>query len=110
MVKRVAQRYPLASLVDPIAESVCDSMNVFHTAVKANLPAVFLHSELDSLVPLAYQNKVVEAYAGASRTVLMHGLSHGAVATDIHEPMIDESLRWLCEQTGCKTNEPYNAS
>jgi pimeloyl-ACP methyl ester carboxylesterase len=110
VVKRAAQHYPLARFVGPIAESLCDSMNVILTARKVNLPAIFLQSELDSLVPVAYQNQIVKAYAGESRVVLMEGLSHGGVATEFHEPMIDDSLRWLWEQTGCKTNEPYSAS
>ena len=107
VVKRVAQRYPLSSLVSPIAESVCDSMNVLLSAREVHLPAVFFQSELDTLVPVAFQNQVVEAYAGESRVVLMEGLSHGGVATEFHKPMIEESIRWLWEQTGCKTDEPY---
>lgn len=110
VVKRVAQKYPLARLVDPIAESLCDSMNVILSARRVDLPAVLLQSELDGLVPVKYQNQVVEAYSGALRPVLMEGLSHSGVATEYHKPMIEESLRWLCEQTGCKTNEPFNAS
>ncbi len=110
VVKRVAQRYPLSSLVGPIAESVCDSMNVLLTAPQVDLPAIFFQSELDTLVPVAFQNQVVEAYAGDSRVVLMEGLSHGGVATEFHKPMIEESIRWLWGQTGCKTDEPYSAS
>ena len=110
VVKRVAQRYPFAGLVSPVAESVCDRMNVTVTARKVTLPAVFLQSELDTLVPVEYQNQVVEAYAGKSQVVLLEGLSHGGVATEFHEPMIEDSIRWLWKRTRSKINEPGSTS
>lgn len=110
VVRRAAEQYPLGGLMNPVVESLCDSMNAMQTARRVILPAVFLQSELDTLVPLAYQNQVVDAYAGQHKIVLMEGLDHGGVATELHESLIQYSIRWLWEQTGCKTNEPYSAS
>jgi len=106
VVKRVAGQYPMGRLIDPVAESLCDSMNAMLTARRVGLPAVFLQSELDTLVPVAYQNQLIEAYAGQRRVVLMKGLAHGDIATETHESLILESMRWLWEQTGCRTDEP----
>lgn len=106
VVKRVAERYPLGGWIHPVVESLCDSMNAMHTAGQVTLPAVFLQSELDTLVPIAYQNQVIDAYAGQHRVVLMEGLDHGGIATEQHEPRIEDSIGWLWERTGCTTDEP----
>ena len=100
VVKRVAANYPLGKLMAPVAESLCDSMNAMITASRVKLPAVFLQSELDSLVPPDFQNQLIANYAGQHRLVILEGLEHGCVATDDHLPRIAESIRWLREQTG----------
>lgn len=100
VVKRVARSYPLGGLMEPVIESLCDSMNAMHTAAGATLPAVFLQSELDSLVPLQDQNQLIARYQGPRRVVVLEGLEHGCPTTDQHAPLIGESVRWLWEQTG----------
>lgn len=99
VVKRVALQYPLGSLIGPVAESLHDSMNALVTASRSFLPAVFLQSELDSLVPVDHQNEIISTYAGPHQVVLMKGLGHGGVATEFHEPAIRASLGWLWERT-----------
>lgn len=98
VVKRVARRYPLGIWMGPVVNTLCDSMNAMSTARRCNLPAVFLHSELDSLVPLPYQNRLVRAYGGPKRTVVLEGLEHGGIATEAHQSRIEESIHWLREQ------------
>lgn len=98
VVKRAATRYPLGWLANGIAESVCDSMNALVTAPRVNLPAVFLQSELDTLVPLAMQQTVIDAYTGAKRAVLLSGLPHGGVATTAHAVAIEQAIDWLWSQ------------
>lgn len=99
VVKDVAAKYPLGHWVDPIADSLVDEMNAPITAAKVKLPAVFLQSELDELVLPRMQQDVLDAYAGPTRFVLLEGLGHGSVATDFHEPLIEDALRWLWDQT-----------
>ena len=99
VVKRVANGYPLGRLVEPVIESLCQSMNAMQTAGRVLLPAVFLQSELDSLVPPEVQDRLIATYGGPSRVVVMEGLEHGCVATDDHLPRIAESIHWLWEHT-----------
>ena len=100
VVKRVAANYPLGNLMAPVVESLCDSMNAMISASRVKLPAVFMQSELDSLVPPDFQNRLIANYAGRHRLVVLEGLEHGCIATDDHLPRIAESIRWLWEQTG----------
>lgn len=95
VVKHVASRYPLSRLVDPIAESLCDPMNAILTAQQVDVPALFLQSELDTLVPPPLQQQVVDAYAGETKLAVLKGLSHGGIPDDSHEPLIQDSIDWL---------------
>ncbi|MFK8114204.1 MAG: alpha/beta hydrolase [Rubripirellula sp.] len=104
VVKRAAARYPAGSLMGPVAESLVDSMNLLITSSQSKLPAVFLQSELDNLVPVDHQNDAISRYAGENRKVLMKGLGHGGIATDCHEPLIEEALQWLWDQTRNELN------
>lgn len=99
VVKRVAQRYPLGWLTGPVIESLCDSMNAMQTAGRSTLPAVFLQSELDALVPPDEQDRLITNYAGPTRVVVMDGLEHGCIPTDEHLPPIADALAWLWQST-----------
>ncbi|MCG8649585.1 MAG: lysophospholipase [Pirellulales bacterium] len=98
VVKKIASRYPLGKLIDPIAESLCHRMNAVVTANGVLAPAVFLQSERDTLVPPDFQQFVIDAYAGRKQVVVMHGLTHGGVATESHEGEIREAMGWLWNQ------------
>ncbi|MCP4890012.1 MAG: hypothetical protein GY904_25840, partial [Planctomycetaceae bacterium] len=69
--KRVARRYPLGAWAGPLVNRLCDSMDAMETARQCHLPAVFLQSEFDTLVPASYQNKLIRAYQGAKQTVIL---------------------------------------
>ncbi len=99
VVKAVASKYPFGRMIHPVADSLHDSMNAILTARRVSWPAVFLQSELDELVLPRMQNEVVDAYQGPHQQVIMEGLTHGAIATDLHEPLIRQSLNWLWEHT-----------
>ena len=110
VVTRVTKQYPLSGLMRGVIDSLCDSMNAMLTAKQVELPAVFLQSELDTLVPPSDQDRLIEAYAGPRQVVNLQGLGHGCIATELHEPLIQASIQWLWGQTGCKIDEPYSAS
>ena len=100
VVKRIADRYPHFGLINPVIDDLCDSMDAMITARSTKLPAVFLQSELDTLVPPSLQNEIINVYAGENRLVLMEGLGHDCLATEVHEPLIEASVRWLWNRTG----------
>ena len=93
--KRVARTYPLGIWAGPLVDNLCDSMDAMLTAQQCHLPAVFLQSERDMLVPALYQNRLIRTYRGPKRTVIMEGLGHDCVATESHQPRIEKSIRWL---------------
>lgn len=99
VVKRIARHYPLGQLVDRVAESVHARMNALVTAAEVDMPAVFIQSGADTLVPPAMQNQVIAAYRGQSRQVYLAGLAHDGVADPEQETLIQRELYWLFSQT-----------
>lgn len=99
VVKEVATKYPLGRMINPVADSLHDSMNAIVIAEKVTWPAVFLQSELDELVLPAMQDEVIHAFAGPKKVVVLDGLSHGSLTTDLHESPIQQSLEWLWRKT-----------
>lgn len=97
--RRVANQYPLGSLTHPWAETLPESMNTLVSATELDVPAVFMHSELDELVPLPLQERIVANYSGPAKSIVLSGLGHGGVATDEHQTLIAESIQWLWDQT-----------
>ncbi|MCP4889168.1 MAG: alpha/beta hydrolase [Rubripirellula sp.] len=95
--KREARRYPLGVWAGPLVDHLCDSMDAMATARRCYLPAVFLQSELDQLVPASYQNRLIRAYRGPKRTVILEGLGHDCIPTENHQLRIEQSIHWLWE-------------
>jgi pimeloyl-ACP methyl ester carboxylesterase len=100
VVKHVARRYPLGHLIHRLAESLYEPMNVMLTAGRVALPAVFLQSGADTLVPPEFQDRVIQTYRGDFQKVVLAGLSHAGVASEAQEAQIRHSLQWLLAQTG----------
>lgn len=96
--KHIANRYPLGKLAHAIGDSLCPEMDAVATASQSQWPAVFLQSELDTLVPPKLQQDVIDAYAGPKHVVCMEGLAHGGPPTEEHEPEIQRALNWLWQE------------
>ena len=99
VVKHVASAYPLGRFIHPVAESLDDTMNAPLTAANVKFPAVLMQSQNDELVLPSLQQKVIDAYAGEKRFVLLEGLTHAGVATEYHESVIRDALAWLWSKT-----------
>ena len=108
VIKRAAKSYPHFGLINPVIADLCDAMDTMKTAPKVNLHAVILQSELDTLVPVDFQNEMLEGYGGSLRKVLMKGIDHDGLSTEHHESAIFESIRWLWKHT-CPTKTPFTA-
>lgn len=104
VVQRIADRYPHFGFVNPIIASLCDPMDALATSRLVDLPGVFLQSELDTLVPVEFQNEIIDLYGGESQVVLMEGLGHGCLATETHEPLIENAIDWLWNKTRFNPN------
>jgi pimeloyl-ACP methyl ester carboxylesterase len=96
--KHIADRYPLGRFAHAIGDSLCEQMNAVATAKGSHWPAVFLQSELDTLVPPRLQQQVIDAYAGPKHVVCLAGLEHTGPPTELHEPQIRAAIDWLWQQ------------
>lgn len=105
VVKRAAQPYPHFGLINHIIAELSNSMDAMLTGSRVDLPAVILQSELDTLVPIEFQNELLDVYAGQYRTVLMEGLDHDGLTTEQHETLINDSILWLWAHTGSNRHE-----
>ena len=105
VVQRIASRYPMGRLLAPIIESLVDSMNSLVTGPQCQLPALFLQSELDTLVPLAMQRKVHVAYAGRKRIVTLLRLGHNGTPDESHHAEIAAGIAWLWNELGGACDE-----
>ena len=95
VVKRIARRYPLGRLMEPVADSLPASMKALETASLVQSPALFLRSELDLLVVDEHQSAIHQAYGGPSKVVLLEGIGHDGIADETHEPLIRDGIDWL---------------
>ncbi|MGB7328295.1 MAG: alpha/beta hydrolase [Rubripirellula sp.] len=100
VVMRIAGQYPLGQRVRPIAESLGDEMNAMKTAPLVSLPAVFMQSGKDELVPPSIQDELIDCYGGDRRVVKLSGLKHAGIASPDQEALIEKEIRWLWNQTG----------
>ncbi len=109
VVKHVASRYPFGYLLNRLADSAHQPMNAIRMASLVQLPAVFLQSGADRLVPPEIQNKVIAEYGGNHQLVVMEDLGHDDLTNEHHEKRIRESLHWLLSQTGYRA-DPFNVA
>ncbi|TWU35989.1 alpha/beta hydrolase [Novipirellula artificiosorum] len=100
VVRRVAAAYPLGRLIDPVVDQLASSMNALHTAPRVHVPAVFLQSERDTLVPPEMQQRIRAVYGGPQRLVPLRGLSHDGLIDEEHQASIRGAIAWLCQQNG----------
>ncbi|TWU08083.1 alpha/beta fold hydrolase [Stieleria varia] len=99
VVKRAAARYPLGKWTAPIAESLCDTMNLMVTAPQVTCPAVLIQSLADELVPPMMQNEVVSAYSGEITIVPLAGVSHSGMPNASQTQAIHTAITELWQKT-----------
>jgi uncharacterized protein len=66
----------------PVSMGVPDEMDALRTAPQVKAPALFILIDTDEIIPLKYQQKVVDAYAGDKHVVLSEGGDHNASLSD----------------------------
>ena len=79
-----------------IAREVPHSLCSIHNARRCQAPAVFVMSEKDRTVPPYYQLKVLRAYGGKKRVLVLDGADHGTTAMcPDAQRRYDRLLDWL---------------
>lgn len=60
-----------------IANKIPDELGAIENAANARCPVLFVTSEKDRLVPVEYQQQIIDVYGGESRQFIMEGADHG---------------------------------
>jgi pimeloyl-ACP methyl ester carboxylesterase len=71
------------------------SFNAVANAARCRAPALFVQSERDRLVPVSYQQEIIDAYAGPKRVFVISGADHHESLPDEQLPAYLEALEWL---------------
>jgi hypothetical protein len=66
----------------PVSMGVPKEMDALHTAPRVKCPALFILIDTDEIIPLKYQQKVVDAYAGEKHVILSEGGDHNSAISE----------------------------
>jgi alpha-beta hydrolase superfamily lysophospholipase len=82
----------------PVALQVPKELDSLRSAPKVTAPAVFVATGRDTVVPLAYQTKVSDAYAGEKRFVRRADADHNDLLSGASVGEYQAALDWLWKQ------------
>jgi len=85
-------------LATPVAMGVPTDIDSIANAKKVGVPAVFILMDNDEVVPLKYQQKVVDAYTGSKQVIISHGGDHNSILTPAAMAELTEKMVWLWEK------------
>jgi uncharacterized protein len=86
-------------IAGPTVLTLPNELNSLTTAPQVKVPALFVLSGSDTLVPLEYQQMVINAYAGPKRTLLLPNAQHNTPITPTDQRRLDLELNWLWNKT-----------
>ncbi len=93
-------------LAAPGALAVPSGLNSLSTAPQVKVPAIFILSGDDSLVPLKYQQLVVNAYAGPKQILLLPNAEHATPIGTADQSRLNTDLNWLWTKAIPPTTPP----
>lgn len=79
----------------PVAAGVPRDLDAIANARRCSAPAIFIRSMRDEIVPIAYQQKVIDAYAGTKFIVDFDDADHNAPLDEPVEIEVGKALRKL---------------
>ena len=81
-----------------IARQVPSELDSIENARRVEAPAVVMVSQKDSVVPTVYQEKVLDAYGGEQRRVLLKDADHACPPSPDEAAQYVHALGWLADQ------------
>ena len=69
----------------PVAAGVPKELDAIANARRVRAPAVFIRSMSDEIVPVSYQQKIIDAYAGQKQIVEFAGAEHNAPLDEVDD-------------------------
>jgi pimeloyl-ACP methyl ester carboxylesterase len=85
-------------LATPVAMGVPGELDSIANAKRVNVPAVFIMMDSDSVVPMKYQQKVVDAYAGPKQVIISRGGDHNSALRPAERNQLAGQIGWLWRQ------------
>lgn len=82
-----------------VADRTPDALDAKQAAEECEMPALFVTSGADSIVPLGIQQAIVDRYAGSKQTVHLPTADHGEPFTEDEFGQYRTALDWLREAT-----------
>jgi pimeloyl-ACP methyl ester carboxylesterase len=89
----------------PMSLQVPRELDSVANASVSTAPAIFLVAERDGTIPLEYQRKVADAYAGPKRVIVQRGADHVAPLSAQEEQELKEGMGWMMD-IGVQKNIP----
>jgi len=83
-----------------VARQVPSELDTVSNAAKCTAPALFLQSGADTLVPPAFQQRIIEAYAGEKQCFVIEGAEHHTPLTEADMDTYQQHTDWLRGQSG----------
>ncbi|HEY8666396.1 MAG TPA: alpha/beta fold hydrolase [Tepidisphaeraceae bacterium] len=81
----------------PLAMQVPSKLDSITNASNIHAPAIFVVADSDQLVTTHYKQKIIDAYSGPKRTIVLRGGTHNT-ATDVSAAEFQQALEWLWPQ------------
>lgn len=82
----------------PVSRAIPGELDAIRHARRCRMPVVVISARLDSLVPVRYQTRVVEALAGPTARVWFEGADHNTVIDETTGERIVAAVEWLRSQ------------
>ncbi len=76
----------------PVARALPRELDAIGHARRSWVPALFVRAENDSLVTPGYQQRIIDAYAGPHRTLVLEGADHNTVLSAEEEQAIRAAI------------------
>src|SRR3954466_8275542 len=90
-------------LATPVAMGVPSDIDSLANAKKVGVPAIFILMDSDTVVPINYQRKIVDAYAGPKQVIISRGGDHNSILTPTAMNELAGHINWLWQQ---RANNP----
>ena len=98
VVRRRSRYWRAGWIGDWLANGLSTHLDPEQIAPQCSAPALFVHCELDTLVPMAMQSKIRDVYQGPTRHFVGLGLDHADPIPEEQESEFERELTWLRQQ------------
>ncbi len=89
-------------LATPVSLSIPSDLDSIKNAKRVQAPGLFLLAESDEVVPPKYQKRVVGAFAGERREIVLRGAHHNDPVDGAAVGELDSALDWLWDRAVAK--------